>query len=214
MLRKLMLVAVAAAAPIGLIAIAGTAGAAKSPPINATTNTVTCTSLKGTVTFSPTVTSSESAGPDTSALDVSFSKCTSNAAGLTVTSGKATGTLNGSRTAGENGCVSLAGGSTDTGTVSVAWKTKPALSSGDSVLSVNSVAGGVASDGHGYFSIPGSVASGTPSGSFQGTDSGSGDQSTAQTTDTAAKLLSTCDKSGLTKIDIETEPGATALNLS
>ena len=65
MLRKLMLVAVAAAAPIGLIAVAGTASASKAPPVNATNNTVTCTSLKGTVTFSPAVTTDESAGSDT-----------------------------------------------------------------------------------------------------------------------------------------------------
>ncbi len=155
MLRKLMLVAVAAAAPIGLIAVAGTAGASKTPPVNATNNTVTCTSLKGTVTFSPAVTTDESAGSDTTALAVTFSKCTTNAAGLTVTSGKATGTLTGSRTANENGCTALAGGSTSAGSVSVAWKTKPALSSGDSVLAVNSEQGGDGADGHATFTIPG-----------------------------------------------------------
>ncbi len=60
----------------------------------------------------------------------------------------------------------------------------------------------------------GSVPNGPPSGSFQGTDSGSGDQANAQTNDTALKLLGICEKSGLTKISIKTPASGTALNLS
>ncbi len=81
MMRKLLLVAVAAAAPIGLIAIAGTAGRQVRPAGTPRTRSP-AQSLKGTVTFSPPVTSSEAAGSGSTALNVKFSKCTSNAAGL------------------------------------------------------------------------------------------------------------------------------------
>ncbi len=85
------------------------------------------------------------------------------------------------------------------------------------MIAVNSEGGTLGGNGHGTFTIPGSIPNGTPSGSFQGTDGGSGDLSSAQTSDTAAKLLSTCDKKGLKSIDIETNTNTgapAALNLS
>ena len=214
MMRKLLLVAVAAAAPIGLIAIAGTAGA-KGSPVNATTDTVTCTTLSGSVKFSPAVTSSESAGTSTTTLKASFSGCSSNAAGLTVTSGKAAGTLTSTRTAGEDGCTALGGGSTASGSVTIAWKTSPKLSSGSSVLQVNSEAGGLGGDGNATFTIPGTVPNGAPSGSFQGTNAGSGDQANAQTTEAAVTILNTCNgKKGLKTLDITSPESGSALTLS
>lgn len=214
MMRKLLLVAVAAAAPIGLIAIAGSAGAG-APKINATTDTVTCTNLSGSVKFSPPVTTSESAGTGTTALKASFSGCSSNAVGLTVTSGSAKGTLTSTRTSGENGCTALAGGSTASGPVTIAWKTTPKLSSGSSVLAVKSESGGLGGDGNATFTIPGSTPNGPPSGSFQGTNSGSGDVANAQTTESATSILSTCEgKKGLKTLDIESPQSGNALSLS
>ncbi|MGB7052593.1 MAG: hypothetical protein WBG41_13585 [Acidimicrobiales bacterium] len=214
MMRKLLLVAVAAAAPIGLIAIAGTAGAAKSPPVNATTDTVTCTTISGSVKFSPAVTSSEKAGTAHTSIKATVTGCTSNAVGLKVTSGKAAGTLTTTRTAGENGCAALAGGSDATGPITTSWKTTPKLSSGDSVIHVNSISGSIGSDGNATFTIPGNVANGTPSGSFQGTNAGASDTTSAQTTTSAASILATCDgKKGLKGIDIKTPASGSAVNL-
>jgi hypothetical protein len=214
MLRKLMLVAVAAAAPIGLIAVAGTAGATKTPPVNATNNTVSCTTIKGTVTFVPPVTSSETAGSSSTKIKATVTGCTSNAGGLTVTSGAAAGTLTDSRTTGEDGCTALAGGSSATGPITIKWKTSPKLSSGSSVIHVNSEAGGVGGDGNATFQIPGTTPNGTPSGSFQGTDAGSGDLASAQTTTSALSILGTCDSKGLKTIHIETPQSGNSLNLS
>jgi hypothetical protein len=214
MIRKMLFVAVAAAAPIGLLAVAGTAGAG-APKVDATNNTVTCTTLTGSVKFVPPVTTDETAGTSTTSIKATVTGCSTNAPGLTVTSGKASGSLTSTRTAGENGCTALAGGSTASGPISTKWKTSPKLSSGNSVIQVNSEAGGLGSDGNATFTIPGSVPNGTPSGSFQGTDHGAGDTTSAQTTTSAASILSTCEgKKGLKSLTIESPQSGNALTLS
>jgi hypothetical protein len=133
---------------------------------------------------------------------------------VTVSKASASGVLTDTRTAGENGCTALAGSSDDAGNLTTKWTTSPKLSSGNSVIKVNSVAGSIGSDGNATFSIPGTVADGTPSGSFQGTNGGASDATSAQTTKSAASILTTCDgKKGLKSFNIESPASGAAVTL-
>jgi hypothetical protein len=195
-----------------IAATAGNSGAA-APKVNATTATVTCTGISGTASFKPAVTSDESAGTSKTTIKATLTGCTTND-GVTVTKASAKGVLSGTRTAGENGCTALAGSSDDAGNLTTKWTTTPKLSSGSSVIQVNSVAGSIGGDGNATFSIPGSVPNGTPSGSFQGTNAGATDKTSAQTTTSAASILTTCDgKKGLSKFSIESPASGAAVSL-
>jgi hypothetical protein len=211
MIRKMLVVAAAVAIPLGLVAATGGMASAKAaPPINATTNTVTCTGVAGSAKFNPPLKTSEAAGNETTSIKASLTGCTSNAAGLTVTSAKVSGSFSSSHTAGTNGCASLAGSSTESGVLTVTWKTSPKLSSGASSVTVNSVSGGIGSDGNATFTIPGSTPD-SGSGSFSGTDHGASDTTTAQTTTSATSILSTCEgKKGLKSIGIESPQSGNA----
>jgi|HubBroStandDraft_2_1064218.scaffolds.fasta_scaffold647381_1 hypothetical protein len=213
MIRKLLLVAAATAMPLGMIAAtAGTSGA-KVVKVNATTATVTCTGISGTASFKPAVTSNEAAGTTKTSIKATLTGCTTND-GVTVTKASVKGTLSDTHAA-ENGCTSLAGSITASGPLTTKWTTTPKLSSGASVINVNSLTGGIGSDGNATFSIPGSTPNGTPSGSFQGTNGGAGDATSAQTTTSAASILTTCESAkGLKSIAIETPQSGAAVTLS
>ena len=214
MIRKLLLVAAATAMPLGIIAATGSLASAKAaPPVNATTATVTCSGISGTAKFSPAVTESETAGSASITIKAKLTGCTTSD-GVTVTGAGVSGTLTTTRTAGENGCVALAGGSDATGPLTTKWKTTPKLSSGNSVINVNSIAGSIGSNGNATFKIPGTVPNGAPSGSFQGTNAGASDATSAQTTTSAATILSTCEgKKGLKSIGITTPASGAAVTL-
>lgn len=214
MIRKLLLVAAATAMPLGLIAAtAGSSGAKAAPKVNATNATVSCTGISGTASFKPAVTASETAGSGKTEIKATLTGCTTSD-GVTITKATASGTLTTTRTTGENGCLALAGGSSATGPLTTKWTTSPKLTSGSSVIQVKSIAGSVGSDGNATFSIPGNVANGAASGSFQGTNGGATDKTSAQTTTTAASILTTCEgKKGLSKISIESPASGAAVTL-
>ena len=214
MIRKLLLVAAATAMPLGMIAATAGTSAAKAPPkVNATTATVTCTGISGTASFKPSVTSNEPAGTTKTSIKATLTGCTTND-GVTVTKASVKGTLSDTHPA-ENGCLGLAGSISATGPLTTKWTTTPKLSSGASVINVNSLTGGIGSDGNATFSIPGSTPNGTPSGSFQGTDGGAGDATSAQTTTSADSILTTCGgKKGLKSIAIESPQSGAAVTLS
>jgi hypothetical protein len=210
MIRKLLMVTAVVAMPLGMIAATG--GVANAAGINAKMNTVTCTGITGTAKFSPTVTKSEPAGTTKTTITATLSGCTSNATGLTVKSGKVTGTLSDKHVA-EDGCTGLAGSIPAVGKLTTKWTTTPTLTSGNSVISVKSLTGGVGSDGNATFSIPGSTPNGPPSGSFEGTNDGASDATSAQTTTSAASILKTCDSKGLKSISIKTPQTPPAVTL-
>jgi hypothetical protein len=214
MIRKLFLVAAATAMPLGIIAATGGLASAKAaPPVDATHATVTCTGITGSAKFSPAVTTNETAGTGHTIIKAKLTGCTTND-GVTVTGASVSGTLSTTRTAGENGCVALAGGSAATGPLTTKWKTSPKLSSGSSVINVNSISGSIGANGNADFQIPGNVPNGAPSGSFQGTNAGASDATSAQTTTTAAAILSTCEgKKGLKSIGITTPASGAAVTL-
>jgi hypothetical protein len=213
MIRKLLLIAAAVAMPVGFIAATGGMASAKTAPVNATTATVTCTGISGTAKFSPAVTTSESAGTGTTSIKATLTGCTTND-GVTVTGAAVSGALTTTRTAGENGCVALAGGSSAVGNLTTKWKTTPKLVTATSTIAVKSIAGSIGSDGNATFTIPGTTPNGAPSGSFQGTNSGASDTTTAQSTGTAASILTTCEgKKGLKSFTFTTPASGPAVSL-
>jgi hypothetical protein len=204
MIRKLLLVTAATVMPIGLVVATGaSAGAAKPPPVNATTNTATCTTVKGDAKFSPPISENETVGgTETVTIKAKLSGCTSNATGLTIKGGSVAGSFSSTITSA-NGCVSLLGSNSESGTLTTKWKTTPALSSGDSVVTVNSVQGGVAPNGtNAEFQIPGTVPD-SATGSFSGTDSGASGSTTAQSTSTVSQLSTDCGKKGIKELKLE-----------
>ena len=214
MLRKLLLVAAATAMPIGFIAASGgLASARPAPPVNATPASVTCTGISGSAKFSPAMTSDETAGSGTTTIKAALTGCTTND-GVTVTGAKVAGVLTSTSTAGENGCAALAGSSSDTGNLTTTWKTTPKLVTKTSTIDVKSIAGSIGSDGNATFNIPGSTPNGAASGSFQGTNGGASERTAAQTTTSAASILTTCEgKKGLKSFDFTTPASGAAVSL-
>jgi hypothetical protein len=121
----------------------------------------------------------------------------------------------------ENGCMSLAGLTTVTGTLTTTWKTSPQLSSGNSVTTVNSVEGSVAGNGLAKFNIPGTAGTASGTGSFSGTNGGAASMFSVLTGRSAALILSACNSKGLTSISVDhakkapnTNPTAAIFGLS
>ena len=82
------------------------------------------------------------------------------------------------------------------------------------VVLVGSIAGSVGSDGNATFSIPGSTPNGKPSGSFQGKNHGASDSTTAQSTASAASILTTCDSAkGLKSFTFKSPASGAAVSL-
>jgi len=213
MFRKLLVVAAAIAMPISLVALTGGTASANAKAGSAATDTVVCTAIAGTISFSPKL---NNTGYTNQAIKTTVSatltKC--KAAGsfkTTVTKGVVTGSITGvkgttKKKAGT--CAGLEGSSTDTGTLTTKWTASPA--DANSVLGVKSVKGGTASS-HGTFTIPGTVK-GTASGSFLGANKGASDQSNAETTDTLTQILAAC-KAGISSLKIQTDTGKDAVSL-
>ena len=186
------------------------AGAKAAPPVNVTNNTATCTGLKGTAKFSPPISENETVGAtETTTIKAKLTGCTSNATGLTVKSGTVTGSFSDTITSA-NGCASLLGSNSEAGTLSTKWTTTPKLSSGNSVVTVHSVQGGVAPNGtNAEFQIPGSVAD-SATGSFSGTNSGASGSTAAQTKQTVTVLGKSCAGKGIKSLTIVPVTGSGA----
>jgi hypothetical protein len=214
MIKKLLLIAAAVAVPTGLLVGGGLAAAAPPAGVNATNATVTCTSLKGTATFTPPITSSEAAGTTKTTISATtVTGCTAAGVTVTISKGTASGSFSETHPA-ENGCSGLAGQLIVTGSLKVKWASTPTLSSGNSVATIKTVYGTIASDGHAEFEIPGPGGTpGTVTGSFEGTDHGATSTTTAETVKTAVSLLSTCSKSGLSSIALKSPATPPALHL-
>jgi hypothetical protein len=203
MIRKLLIIAAAVAMPVSVIAAtAGPAGAATK--VDATHYTVSCTGIAATASFSPALTNAGGASSnEKTTIKGTASSCTitPTAGGTPVTVSKASvkGVINDATST--HTCAGLASPTTETGSLSVKWKTSPALTSSTSVVKPTTVTGGVGGDGHATFSI----AFGTgASGPFQGTDGGTSSTTNAETVSTLSAIGTTCgSKSGLKSIKIQ-----------
>jgi hypothetical protein len=218
MFRKLTVIAVAIAMPVGIIAGAGgVAGANSSGP--AAADSIVCTGVTGTITFSrPLNNTGYTSGTIVSTVKATQTGCkVSGSTKETVTKGTTTGTLTsaaGTKTKPIGTCDELASNSTEVGTMSTAWNAS-ALSAYPSKIAVKSIMGGLNKTSHGTFTIPGKTANGGVTGSFGGAaKTGSKDKIEAETTLTAAALFAPCKTSGMKSLSFNTNPGVDPVSLN
>ncbi len=213
MIRKLLVIAAAVAMPVSVIAVGGGIASASNPH-TAATDTITCKTLTGTLSFSPKITAKGyTSGTVKTTVSATVSGCTvSGSTKETVSKGVTTGVLSGtpgsvSKPAGQ--CTGLATGGTETGTLTTKWTAS--ATTAPSVLVVKSTAAGSVG-GHGTFTLPGKVK-GSASGSFLGSNKGASDTTTSEATLPTSSLGATCLKSGLTSLKIQNVSGKAAVTL-
>ena len=212
MIRKLLVVAAAAAMPVAAIAAtAAVSGAAGTPKVDATHYTVSCTGITATAKFKPALTNTATAASnEATSITGTGSGCTATptagGTAVAVSGVKIKGTINDASST--HTCAGLTQPTSETGSLSLKWTTSPKLTNGTSVVNPTTVQGGLGADQHATFSLSFGPAS---SGPFQGTDSGTSSTTSAETTATAGAILTTCGaKGGLKSIGIttNTNPGA------
>jgi hypothetical protein len=214
MIRKLLMVAAAIALPVSVVAVSGEiAGASNGHAGSASTDTITCTKITGTVSFSPKLTlKGYTSGSTTTTVKATVSGCrVKGTFADKVTSGTMTGTIKGSAgtaTSPSGTCAGLTRSNSVTGALSARWKATPGVPS--SVLTLKSITGAIKSN-HGTFTIPGSIK-GSAAGPFEGTNRGASDKTVAQTTETATQLATAC-ATGISSLAIGTEPGVAPVSL-
>lgn len=191
--RKLVMAAAAVALPVSGIAVLvapGIASAGGSPVTG--TGTVTCTGVKGTITFSPPLVPGGT-GTSTTTIKVTLTKCTTGGGSniTKVTKGTVTSTSSGS-----NDCT----GSLTTSkpeSLTTTWKSTPSAvptSTSFSGFNLNTSPEG--------FTLPntGGTASGT--GSFGGTDSGASSTATVDIKGLTTKSCALGGTQSLSKLTI------------
>ena len=212
MIRKMLVIAAAVAMPVSVVAAtAGTAGAG-APKVNATDYTVTCTGITAKADFSPALTTAGGASSnEKTSISGKASGCTAtpNGGGTPITVSGATlkGTINNATST--HTCGGLTSPTTETGSLSIKWKTNPKLTDTTSVVNPTTVTGGVGADLHATFQLAFGTAT---SGPFQGTDSGVSSSTNAETTIGISAIETACNGKGLKSVSIvaNTNPGAGA----
>jgi hypothetical protein len=175
MVRKFLFVAVGAAALVPLVGLAASPAYARTTKVDASQYTASCSDVTGPVKWKPPIHWDGASGNFTVSLKLTLTGCTATptegGTPVSITKGVATGSVTGPNV----GCSGLFDTSANnTGTVKIKWTTSPKLSSGDTIVTVNSSTAGYLENGDGYFQVPGSVPS-SSTGSFSGTDAGAGD---------------------------------------
>ena len=204
MIRKMLVIAAAVAMPVSVIAATAGTASAGGPKVDATHYTVSCTGIAATAKFSPALTTAGSASSnEKTTIKGSASSCTVTptvgGTPVTITGAKVSGTIN---SAGSmHTCGGLASPTTETGNLTVKWKSSPALTSTASVTSPTTVTGGLGADGHATFNIAFGAA---VSGPFQGSDSGTSSSTNAETTLPFTSLAVSCGgKKGLASVAVQ-----------
>ncbi len=166
-------------------------------PVDASDYAVTCTGLTGTVTLDPAISfSGTTSGTETYTVDATLSDCsavpTPGGPPVVVHGGGVTGTL----TAQEgNSCVNLAEDGDNLnlqGSVQIAWNTTPALTSGDSVVNVNSAEFSVGNTSNPLtFQMPSDIPD-SVTGSFTAGNGGADTIASITSADTVDQLFEGC----------------------
>ena len=207
MIRKMLVVAAAAAMPITAIAATGGISGAGAPKVDATTYTVACTGISATAKFSPALTTlGGPASNEATSIKGSATGCTVTptlgGTPVSVTSVKISGTIN--NAGSTHTCGGLTTATSETGSLTAKWKTTPKLTAASSVVNPNSVLGGVGGDGHATFALSFGAAT---SGPFQGTDGGITSSNSAETVLPVAGptgILALCGGKGIKSLAITT----------
>ena len=196
MIRKMLVVAAAAAMPITAVAASGGFASAAVPKVNATTYTVACNTIAATAKFSPALTTAGAAVSDeATSIKGTASGCvaTPSVGGTPITiadGAKISGTIHDATS--DHKCGGLIVPTSETGTLTIKWKTgvgSPKLLSGTSITNPTTVTGGAGGDGHATFSLGFAAAT---SGPFQGSDGGTTSTNSAETTTTVGAILASC----------------------
>ena len=210
MIRKMLVVAAAAAMPITAIAATTVVSGAAAAKVDATHYTVDCTGIAATAKFSPALTNAGGAlSLETTTIKGTASSCTVTptvgGTPVTITGAKIGGTL--TNASSDHKCAGLATPTSTTGSLSVSWKSSPKLTAGTSVSSPNLVTGGTGANGHATFAL---TFNPTATGPFQGTDTGGSSTTDAQTVPTLGTILASCAGKGLKSVAIQPDanPGA------
>ncbi len=155
------------------------------------TGSITCKSISGSADFNPPLTLAGSA-PDTTTIDLTATGCTTSGSNVsTVTSGTATTT----NTTGTASCVALL--NSRPLTVTVKWDPgtiKPSVVAFSGYQSTT--AGGTG------FVFPGQGHTVKVSGSFAGSNGGSGSSASVFTNENTIELLGACKGAGISSIPI------------
>jgi hypothetical protein len=180
------------ALPLAALCVAATAHAAGT--VDASNSTITCNTLtKAVIQPKPALVNGGTL-PATVKIKGQLSGCTTNAPGVTSISGSFSGLLTG----GLNDCGSLIGPTANTGTITLKWKSVPALINPVSTVTINagSAVGGLfvlGSGTYGQFQLgnpPGAALS--VAGSFTGGDGGATSTSTVITTQDVGEIAAQC----------------------
>lgn len=187
---------------LGLMATVATAcGSSSSPSASPPTTTITtatggviCTTITGSLTFSPPLTTKGTSSEST-AITLKAAGCTTKGSNVaTVTGGMGSATL----TSPTNSCAGLL--NSRALTVDMTWA--PSTIHGSVVTFSGYTAASSASGGEGFIlPAPGGTAKVT--GSFSGSDHGAGSTAATYSNQTGTQLLSACGAAtGLTSIDV------------
>ena len=216
---KALFIGMLVAAPLTAISSSATVGAAPAP-VDATDYTVNCTSVSGTMKFSPSFHEGVfTVGFYTTTVTAQLSGCTvtppAGGVPISVTRGKVTGSFESVTDSSyfEIDYVEPAPGflvpewypllspddPTGPGQLTTTWRTSPKLSSGRTVTTVTSSLGGTAGS-EALFAIPSELPD-QSTGSFSGTDSGA--SSLISTQAPLAGLTTACAaRNGLKRVTI------------
>jgi hypothetical protein len=171
--RKLVLLGSTAALLAGSLMVGGVAHAGATQDVSH--YTVSCDTMqKGTVGFKPSLLLGGTT-PEVVSIKGTLNGCTATPDGSNPAVTVVSGSVKGSLTGGTNDCLSLLGPSTATGTLTITWKTVPAITQKSTVVTISggNVSGGTAnpfsdSATYGEFNISGAAVS----GAFLGADNG------------------------------------------
>ena len=162
--------------------------------VTVATGGVTCNSITGALTFSPSLTTKGGTAESTS-ITVNAAGCVTSGSNVSrITRGVGTATL----TSTSNSCASLL--NSRPLTIDIAWT--PATVH-QSVLTFSGYGGASGPSGGEGFTLPKSGATAMVTGSFAGADHGAGSTATAFSGQTTTQLLTACESSaGLTSIAV------------
>ena len=171
-------------------------------PVDASDYAVTCTGVTGTVTLDPPISLSggTTSGTETYTITAALSDCTAmptlGGPPVVVHGGSVSGTLTDQD---GNSCVNLAETGNNLnlqGSVQIGWNTTPSLSSGDSVVNVNSAEFSVGSSSNPLsFQMPSDIPD-SVTGSFTAGNGGADTIASITSADTLGQLFAGCDAGG------------------
>ncbi len=199
-MKKLLMVAAAAAMPVGMLAAtAGIAGAG-APKVDVTHATISCSTVTGQAKFAPALTLA-GGNPENTNVKLTLGECTvAGVSGVTITSGSGSGVLH----SASNSALNLLGPVAVTGQINVKWKSSVKLASKTSTVTVTVVTGGTPADG--YASLAVTAGNASVAGDFAGTDSGATSTLYTESTETVSTLTTEAAGKGIKSLSSAPTP--------